>query len=87
MLSTVYRRTNRGQIAILTRSTLPVEQVRLLMRFTGFTPLEFLTSDFREPEMARQMACELLDAGLIESVPDEAPLISAWGALDELVPA
>lgn len=87
MLSTVYRRTERGQIAILTRSSLPSESARLLMRFTGFTPLAFLAPDRRDPDKLREMACELLEAGLIEPVLPEAPPTSAWGALDELVPA
>lgn len=87
MLSTVYRRTDQGQIAVLTRSTLPSEQAHLLMRFTGFTPLEFLAPDRRDTDKLHEMACLLLEAGLIEPVLPEEPPASAWGALDELVPA
>lgn len=88
MLTHVFRRTARGHAVIVSAGNLPAEQMRLLMRVNGYTPLDLLAHALGEPAAVEALAHDLLAAGLIADVTDsEATPVSAWGALDDLVPA
>lgn len=88
MLTHVFRRTARGHAVIVRAGDLPAEQMHLLMRVNGYTPLGLLAHELGEPTAVAALAEALLAAGLIADV-DEASTgpVSAWGALDDLVPA
>jgi hypothetical protein len=88
MLNHVFRRTPRSHAVIIGTDDLQADRMHLLLRINGYTPLDLLTHELGDPARVEALALELLAAGLIVDV-TEAPTapVSAWGALDELVPA
>ena len=88
MQTHVFRRTACGHAAVVSAGDLPAEQMHLLMRVNGYTPLGLLAHELGEPATVEALARALLAAGPIADVADASTApVSAWGALDDLVPA
>jgi len=93
MHAQIFQRTSLGQAATCGRVALDSQALHLLMRFNGFTALEYLGQAGEDMEAFQRIARHLLNEGLIEHV-GEDPRVespagqgSCWGCLDQLVPA
>ncbi|MEX8492857.1 hypothetical protein [Sphaerotilus sp.] len=93
MHTQIFQRTSLGQAATCGRFALDPQALHLLMRFNGFTALEYLGQTGEDVAAFQRIAQQLLDQGLIEHVGEdpqvESPsgMGSCWGYLDQLVPA
>lgn len=93
MHAQIFQRTSLGQAATCGRVALDPQALRLLMRFNGFTALEYLGQPDDDAQEFQRLAMRLLDTGLIEHVGEDLRATahpvrgSCWGSLDLLVPA
>lgn len=93
MHAQIFRRTSLGQAATCGRIPLDPQALHLLMRFNGYTALEYLWQSDDDAQVFQCIAQQLLDAGLIDCVGEDPQALalpvgrSCWGCLDMLVPA
>lgn len=93
MHAQIFQRTSLGQAATCGRFSLDPQALHLLMRFNGFTALEYLGQTGEDVGSFQRIAQHLLDQGLIERVGEDPRIESSawtgscWGHLDQLVPA
>ena len=90
MHAQIFQRTSRGQATTCGRAPLDSQALHLLMRFNGYTALEYLEQSGDEVDKSPRLAQQLLELGLIEQV-GEDPLVvphrgSCWRCLDRFVP-
>lgn len=92
MHAQIFQRTSQGQAATCGRAPLDSQALHLLMRFNGYTALEYLEQSGDEVEESPRLAQQLLELGLIEQVGEDPVALSrpvrgsCWGCLDSLVP-
>lgn len=70
MLNRIFQRTERGRIVLLEDRDLPLSDMRLLMRFNGYTPLGLLLDPHDDEDRLSGAVARLHQAGLIEPIGD-----------------
>jgi len=68
MLNRIFQRTERGRIVLLEDRDLPLSDMRLLMRFNGYTPLGLLLDPHDDEDRLSGAVARLQQAGLIEPI-------------------